>query len=362
MEQKKQGDSFPAALKRNSFNLISWGVTALIVAALAGFAFWWTQNGPAAAARPAATDAPAAAQPSLAAPAAAPATAAPAIGRQLELKTDLAAQTNTAITQYSVVFGDSLYGIAKQFNIKPETILYSNVKALQGNIENLKPGMSLTIPPVDGILYTWKQGDSFQSVASQFKVKPDDILSWPGNDLDLTNPSVQAGTVIMIPGGQGQPIDWSQFIPTFTRSSTGTATSELGQAACNSGPVGLPTVWPTTLAQHILSGNDYTAIHQGIDILAPEGTPVLAAGPGVVVFAGWNDTGYGNVIEIDHGNGYSTVYAHLETGSFKVGVCSAVYGGQQIANADSTGNSTGSHLHFEVRLGGVTKDPWDYVH
>ena len=129
------------------------------------------------------------------------------IGRQLELKTNITDQTNTSVVQYQVVMGNSLYAIAKQYNIKPETILYSNKASLDDNPENLKPGMILTIPPVDGLLYTWQQGDTLQKVADEFKAKADDILNWPGNNLDLTDPEIKPGTVIMVPGGQRQLID-----------------------------------------------------------------------------------------------------------------------------------------------------------
>ena len=71
--------------------------------------------------------------------------------------------------------------------------------------------MTLTIPPVDGLLYTWQQGDTLQKVADEFKAKVDDILNWPGNNLDLTNPQITPGTVIMVPGGQRPLIDWDSI-------------------------------------------------------------------------------------------------------------------------------------------------------
>ena len=83
-----------------------------------------------------------------------------------------------------------------------------------------------------------------------------------------------------------------------------------------------------------MSGNDYSSSHLGIDITATYGTAVLASGAGVVVFAGFSQYGYGNVIQIDHGNGFATVYAHLS--QINVGQCQAVYGGQVIGMAGST--------------------------
>ena len=96
------------------------------------------------------------------------------------------------------------------------------------------------------------------------------------------------------------------------------------------------------------------AMHAGLDFRGPIGTPILAAAPGRVSFVG-TKSGYGNVVEVDHGQGIMTRYAHLSGFTSKVGA--QVAAGQQIAKMGSTGRSTGSHLHFEVRLNGVAVNP-----
>ncbi len=96
------------------------------------------------------------------------------------------------------------------------------------------------------------------------------------------------------------------------------------------------------------------AMHAGLDFRGPVGTPILAAAPGRVSFVG-QKSGYGNVVEIDHGQGILTRYAHLSGFTSKVGA--QVAAGEQIAKMGSTGRSTGSHLHFEVRLNGVAVNP-----
>jgi murein DD-endopeptidase MepM/ murein hydrolase activator NlpD len=133
-------------------------------------------------------------------------------------------------------------------------------------------------------------------------------------------------------------------------------TSNVGQSTCNGGPVGTISNWPTI--NHYLSGYDFSPIHQAIDIAAGLGAPIFAAGTGVVTLAlvGGYNGGYGNVITIDHGNGYVTLYAHLS--AVLVKTCQAVYAGQQIGRAGATGNATGPHLHFEVRFEGGFVDPW----
>jgi murein DD-endopeptidase MepM/ murein hydrolase activator NlpD len=100
------------------------------------------------------------------------------------------------------------------------------------------------------------------------------------------------------------------------------------------------------------------AHHAGIDIDANTGDPVTAAAEGVVAFAGVR-SGYGNVVEIDHGNGYRTIYAHNSANLVKAG--DVVRAGQQIAKVGSTGRSTGSHLHFEVILNGRQVNPRQYL-
>jgi murein DD-endopeptidase MepM/ murein hydrolase activator NlpD len=350
-------------LKANRFEAVSWGVTALVVIALLGSTLWWTRISSASGIpQPGPTSPPNQNQSAVNLPA--PVTSGlpdPSIGRRLELKTNIPERPRFEAILYRVTRGDALFSIAKEFSIKPESILYSNKDVLEDDPHNLRPGMELTIPPVDGLLYVWKDGDTVQTVADQFDAKPEEILDWPGNGIDLTDPEFKPGSVVMIPGGKRELIDWTQFIPTYSRGSTGagTGTSNIGTHGCNGGPVGSGFIWPTS-GPHTISGNDYGPGHLGIDITATEGTPVLAAAAGVVVIAqGGYNYGYGNFVEVDHGNGYATIYAHLS--QINVSVCQGVGAGELLGLAGSTGNSTGSHLHFEIRRGGVNLNPWELV-
>lgn len=101
------------------------------------------------------------------------------------------------------------------------------------------------------------------------------------------------------------------------------------------------------------------AYHEGVDFMAETGTPIHAAGGGIVVFAE-NYAGYGNMIDIDHGNGLVSRYAHASKIQVKVG--DVVMKGQKIAEVGSTGRSTGAHLHFEVRHNGAPRNPAHYLH
>jgi hypothetical protein len=100
-------------------------------------------------------------------------------------------------------------------------------------------------------------------------------------------------------------------------------------------------------------------IHKGIDFTAPEGTPIQSTGDGKIVKVERGSRGYGNVVEIDHGFGYLTLYAHMKTISAKPG--DFVKKGQQIGTVGSTGTSTAPHCHYEVHINGVAVNPIDYV-
>jgi murein DD-endopeptidase MepM/ murein hydrolase activator NlpD len=128
--------------------------------------------------------------------------------------------------------------------------------------------------------------------------------------------------------------------------------------SCSNGAVGSGAfVWPTD--NHSLTGMDYGTGHPGIDIAAGEGSPVYAADAGFVIAEGNDVGGYGKVIQIDHGNGYLTVYAHLSV--IEVRMCQSVVAGQRIGAAGSTGNARGAHLHFEVAKDGWHINPWDVL-
>jgi len=101
------------------------------------------------------------------------------------------------------------------------------------------------------------------------------------------------------------------------------------------------------------------AMHPGIDLAAPLGTPVYATADGIVDRSEWNDGGYGNLIEIDHGQGIQTRYGHLSERIAQPG--QRVRRGDLIGLMGSTGRSTGSHLHYEVRVAGQAVDPIPYV-
>lgn len=283
------------------------------------------------------------------------------------LHTILPSRSRYEVIQYTVVKGDSIFAIAEKFSLRPETILWGNLYTLGDNPHLLQPDVVLNILPVDGVYHKWSAGEGLNGVAKYYGVTPEDIVNWPGNHLsmdtigDLAHPNIPADTWLVVPGGEREFSSWAT--PRITRTNPASA-KILGAGYCGTivdGIIGDGVfIFPTVA--HYLSGFDYSPStnHFGLDFDGELGTPVYASDHGVVVYAGWNDYGYGNVVVLDHGNGWQTLYAHLSSYSVSCGL--SVYKGSVIGGVGSTGNSTGPHLHFEMRSDQYGKvNPWDFL-
>jgi len=279
--------------------------------------------------------------------------------RITDLKTIIPDRSLDYIQRYSVQPLESVVSIANKFNLKKETILWSNESELRSDPSTVQVNTFLYVPPVDGVYYEWKDGDTLDAVAAKYKVDVGAILTWPSNHLDLTDPQIVPGQYVMIPGGQGAPIEW--IIPIAYQAHAGATRSFESQCSINgyynwSGSF----IWPTKTTK--ISGNDFWAGHLGIDIGAYLGDPVWASSAGVVIWAGNRSDGYGNTVILEHdfgSNVYITLYGHLSQIYVKCG--QAVDQGTPIGAAGSSGNSTGPHLHFELRYNGGFLNPHQYV-
>lgn len=272
--------------------------------------------------------------------------------RLAQLHTVLPPKPRSTVTEYTIVEGDTLFGIADKFGLKPESLLWSNKHILGDNPHNLFPGVTILIPPFDGAIYEWSEGSGLNGVAKFYHVSPDDIVDWPYNQLDRATlgdfsfPNIPVGKLLFIPRGYGEFSDW---LEQYTRDKP--ATSSITGSACGvitAGYIGSGTfVWPTT--ETWIGGYEYSPStnHRGIDIAGAIGNIIYAVDDGVVVYSNWNQNGYGNLIVVDHGNGWQSVYAHLD--GFLKYCGDNVSQGEQIATLGNTGNSSGPHLHFELR-------------
>ena len=290
------------------------------------------------------------------------------ISRETSLHTTIPSRPRLEILIYTVQEGDTIFGISEKFGLTPQTILWGNYNILLDDPHRLKAGQELSILPVNGTYYEWQDGDGLNGVADFFGVDPNDIVDYPTNKLDANtigdyaNPNIIPGTRLIVPGGERLFISWSAPIG-VTRDNPAIA-NVIGDGACGpieGGAVGYGTyVWPA--ANHYLSGYDWSpeTNHRGIDVAGHEGAAIFAVDAGVIVYVGWNDRGYGNMVMIDHGTGFQSMYAHMS--AFNVVCGQSVGQGEVIGAFGNTGASSGAHLHFELMTSLWGKvNPWDFL-
>ncbi len=244
-----------------------------------------------------------------------------------------------SLITYTVQALDTPIGISEQFGIKPETLLGGNA-FLSEEASALQPGDVLTILPLDGVLHDVLPGDTLEGLAELYIVPMEEIIGYEPNNLEFPY-RLYPDTQIMVPGATRQVWFWSApQLPSrpSTSDSIGSGITALVQGT------GV-FVWPVSYRRIT---QNYWYGHPAIDIGLPEGNPVIASDTGTVTWAGWNVYGYGNLIVVNHGNGYETYYAHLS--GINVSPGQVVNQGQRIGYTGNTGRSSGSHLHFEIRF------------
>jgi murein DD-endopeptidase MepM/ murein hydrolase activator NlpD len=254
------------------------------------------------------------------------------------LGTVISVKPRDKIENYPVKSGDTLESIAKRFDISVDTIKWAN--NLKG--DTIKPDQVLRIPPISGVVHTVKSGDNIYTVAKKYRVDAQNIVNFPFNDFaDLDTFALNAGQVLYVPGGVIEE-ERPALAPQFAQIQAGVKGSS-------------NFIWP---ASGIIT--QYPVwYHMAVDIANNAAPPILASDTGTVVFAGCIQYGYGCHIIIDHGNGYQSLYAHLS--SIGVSPGQVVNKGTQIGIMGSTGRSSGTHLHFEVRSGGVLLNPLNFL-
>jgi LysM repeat protein len=250
--------------------------------------------------------------------------------------------------KYVVERGDTPSGIAFQFDIKTETLLGGN-PFLSQESSLMQPGMELTILPLDGVLHDVQPGDTLESISSQYGIPVEDIIAYEPNNLEFPF-RLYPETQILVPGAVAEVFIWTPPTLNAVRSS-GTG-SGIAPAVVGTGTFVYP-VGSRNFTQKFWYG------HPGIDIALAEGSGVFASDTGTVTFAGWNIYGYGNLVVINHGNGYETFYGHLS--GINVFPGQVVNQGNVIGSVGNTGNSSGPHIHFEIRTSGNQDDPCWYI-
>jgi len=233
----------------------------------------------------------------------------------------------SGLMSYIVKAGDSPAKVALAFNISLDTLLWAN------NLKNgslIKPGQELTILPVSGIKHTVKSGENLSTIAKLYSVSSANIVSF--NQL-AGDPGLKVGQILIIPGGKVK-VSQPAAVATGKPVNTSADTQDLSGYY----------IYPTT-------GWNWGRLHyyNAIDIANSCGTPIYATASGLITkitTSGYNG-GYGKHIRIQHSNGTISLYAHLSEVLVIEG--QTVGQGVLIGRMGSTGNSTGCHLHFELR-------------
>jgi murein DD-endopeptidase MepM/ murein hydrolase activator NlpD len=244
--------------------------------------------------------------------------------------------SNGQISVYIVRSGDTLAEIATMFDVSVNTILWANDLS-KGSA--LKVGQTLVILPISGVMHTVTSGDTLSSIAKKYSGDVAEIASF--NDLKVSD-KIAVGDTILIPDGQASTSIRPSSVSSRQNSN---GTTRLLAGTANGPDLGSYFMKPFVGGTKTQGLHGYNSVDYGM----PVGSPLYAAAPGTVIISkssGWNG-GYGNYVVIQHPNGTQTVYGHMSGPIVSVG--QALVRGQLIGYSGNSGNSTGPHLHLEIR-------------
>lgn len=246
---------------------------------------------------------------------------------------------------YVVQPDDTLWSLALDFGRDLDTMSCATTP-LGADAETLQPGQSIVVPALTDLCYTVRPGDTLDSIAARHNLSVASIVAVPWNGFTTPPYAVRPRQRVLLPGARTGPAPRRDPAvlsgPSDRWANTEYADWPYGDAQF---------IWPVQgpISQGARPG------HTALDIAVPNGTPVRAADRGRVILAGWNPSGYGFRVVIDHGTDYVTLYAHLSDIYVEKG--QVVGKGQVIGASGANGNITGPHLHFEIRDYGRLVDP-----
>lgn len=265
------------------------------------------------------------------------------------------------VNSYTVVDGDSVQSVADKFGVTKETVKWSN-PVIDYYSEDISPGSTLFIPEINGVLWEVKDGDTIDYVLS--KTSGDRFLMIEINDLNEAQQNLTAGAKIFVPGGNLPPPPKPQpvyYAPVYSGVPCGqsapinadgsingiTLTNPVGDSCCGG--------YIETRGLFYIDG----FFHDGTDLSKGGGCPLRASSDGYVEYAGWGPYGEGLHVKISHANGVKTYYYHMNDVWVSQG--QQVTMGQNIGYMGCTGNCTGTHLHFILKLDGGAVNPRSYL-
>ncbi len=254
-------------------------------------------------------------------------------------------ELNPASFRYTVQPGDTLWSLALDFGRDLDTMSCAT-RPTGDDAESLLPGSTITVPGLTDLCYTVTPGDTLAGIAAHNGLSADAIVAVDWNGFTSPPYLVVPRQRVLLPGVRTAPR------PRADRYVVSQAKDQWAGSAWPDWRYGDGQfIWPVDgpISQYAHAG------HWALDIAVPAGTPVKAADRGSVIYAGWNSTGYGFRVVIDHGNDYVTLYAHLSDIYVETG--EVVGKGQVVGASGANGNVTGPHLHFEIRDFGYLTDP-----
>lgn len=275
------------------------------------------------------------------------------------------------VGRYTVVQGDTMFSIARRVELSLQALAAANGIA---DPNTVKAGQVLYVPALPGSVHVVGKDETLKSIVDQYQVKTDDVREANGLDKEAR---LSAGQLLVIPGvmraalAEVQPVSNSMNASVFPAASgsptptpTSTPAAKSSQPAATTGGSGpRPPVSDTsgTMIWSVVGpiSTPYVASHRGLDIVASQGTSVKAALAGRVIAAQEWDGPYGWYVIVQHGGDFTTVYAHLSKIRVKEG--DTVTQGQVVGEVGTTGQSTGPHLHFELRKSNLPIDPRQYL-
>ncbi len=254
-----------------------------------------------------------------------------------------AAQLPVSFT-YEVQAGDTASSIATRFGLEEATVLFNNFDIYDPN--HLTVGQVLQLPPVNGLVYTVQPGDLFDRLMENYQSDRQATLAYPANAISSPDQIYAGQQLLLVHGSASLPGTSS----VASASSGGNGGTQVWTVPTFVWPLGFDEIsdlFGTPRANSV-------GYHTGVDFVAAVGTIVGSAAAGQVSVATW-DPSYGNWIEINHGGGYRSRYAHLNEIWVREGEW--LESNAYIGTVGNTGNSSGAHLHFEVIVDGQAVNP-----
>ncbi|UOF91346.1 peptidoglycan DD-metalloendopeptidase family protein [Fodinisporobacter ferrooxydans] len=258
---------------------------------------------------------------------------------------------------YVVSRGDTLWDIAKRTDTTVDKLVSSN--PVLSNINNLQLGEKLVVSTKDPYVHVTVDQTVTKDVTVPYTTRyiDDDAMATGDTKVITEGQNGLETQTLHIVTVNGKVVKQDILARTVKQQMV----QAVVKRGTNSGIASGDYIWP--ISSHLITSpygeNRGYEFHPGVDIGAPTGTPIWASNNGTVIDAGWNNGGYGNWVEIDHGNGVVSIYGHMSRIDVQVG--QRVTKGQTIGAVGMTGEATGPHLHYEVRVNGVRVNPAPYM-